>query len=163
MCNWSGVSHPHWAVLSLGGGQAVQLGQIDFVLKSCTSLNGLTLSMNFANFLYGSEISEVDLKSIVSRFVAKWGQVVLVSSRDLKSTFSHFGIKWGQISILAWLPGLLLVTNLSRCLFAVIVSADMWTCESCKAAKKLQLLLIIYLPEFFVKIWNCCIFWNKTC
>jgi len=54
--------------------------------------------MNFANFLYGSEISEVDLKSKVSRFVAKWGQVVLVSSRDLKSTFSHFGVKWGQIS-----------------------------------------------------------------
>jgi len=85
-------------VLSLGGGQAVQLGQIDFVLKSCTSLNGLTLAMNFANFLYGSEISEVDLKSKVSRFVAKWGQVVLVSSRDLKSTFSHFGVKWRQIS-----------------------------------------------------------------
>ena len=87
-------------MLSLSGGQAVQLGQIDFVLKSCTSLNrpNLTISMNFANFLYGSEISEVDLKSKVGRFVAKWGQVVLVSSRDLKSTFSRFGVKWGRIS-----------------------------------------------------------------
>ena len=72
-------------MLSLGGGQAVQLGQIDFVLKSCTSLNrpNLTLSMNFANFYY--------LKSKVGRFVAKWGQDVLVSSRDLQSTFSRFG------------------------------------------------------------------------
>ena len=87
-------------MLSLGGGQAVQLGQIDFVLKSCTSLNrlNLTLSMNFANFLYGSELSEVDLKSKIGRFVAKWGQVVLVSSHDLKSTFSRFGVKWGRIS-----------------------------------------------------------------
>ena len=82
-------------MLSLGGGQAVQL-----VLKLCTSLNrpNLTLSMNFANFLYGREISEVDLKSKVGSFVAKWGQVVLVSSRDLKSTFSRFGVKWGRIS-----------------------------------------------------------------
>jgi len=89
MCNWSGVSHPYWAVLSLGGGEAVQLGQIDFVLKSWTLLNrpNLTLSMNFANFLYGSEISEVDLKSKVGRFVAKWGQVVLVSSRDFEVDF----------------------------------------------------------------------------
>jgi len=54
--------------------------------------------MNFANFLYGSESSEVDLKSKVSRFIDKWGQVVLVSSRDLKSTFSLFGVKWGRIS-----------------------------------------------------------------
>ena len=54
--------------------------------------------MNFANFLYGSEISEVDLKSKVSRFVAKWGQVVLVLSHDLKSNFSRFGVKWGRIS-----------------------------------------------------------------
>jgi len=51
--------------------------------------------MNFANFLYGSELSEVDFKSKVDRFVAKWVQVVLVSSRDLKSTFSRFGVKWG--------------------------------------------------------------------
>ena len=43
--------------------------------------------MNFANFLYGSEISEVDLKSKVGRFVAKWGQVVLVSSRDFEVDF----------------------------------------------------------------------------
>jgi len=95
-------------VLSLGGGQAVQLGQIDFVLKSCTSLNrpNLTLSMNFAKFLYGRKISEVDLKSKVGRFVDKWGQVVLVSSRDLKSTFSRFGVKWGRISRLKRLPGL---------------------------------------------------------
>ena len=68
--------------LCMGGGQAVQLGQIDFVLKSCTSLNrpNLTLSMISANFLYGSKISEVDLKSKVGRFVSGvksfWFQVV---------------------------------------------------------------------------------------
>ena len=57
-------------------------------------------------FYNGSEISEVDLKSKVGRFVAKWGQIVLGSSRDLKSTFSRFGVKWGRISRLGWLPGL---------------------------------------------------------
>ena len=88
-------------LLSLGGGQAVQLGQIDLncpKIVHFTEWLNLTLSMNFANFLYGSEISEVDLKSKVSRFVAKWGQVVLVLSHDLKSTFSRFGVKWGRIS-----------------------------------------------------------------
>jgi len=67
--------------------------------------------MNFADFLYGSELSEVDLKSKIGRFVAKWGQVVLVSSHDLKSTFSRFGVKWGRISRLGCLPGLSTLTN----------------------------------------------------
>ena len=55
-------------------------------------------SCKSCNFYLSRNVTSQSVFSCLSRFIDKWGQVVLVSSRDLKSTFSLFGVKWGRIS-----------------------------------------------------------------